>query len=82
MDVVKSFHEIMKPIIEEKKKKPKIMLPGQSKEYPNRDGPAFFHPSKNYLPTLIPRPKDLNLSKEQQNQFDGNIREGVVTFCL
>ncbi|KAA6382346.1 MAG: hypothetical protein EZS28_022126 [Streblomastix strix] len=78
MDLFERFHEIMKPIIEEEKKKPKVILPGQYKEYPNKDGSAFFYPSKNYRPTPIPRPKDLNLSEEQQEQFDRDIRQGVV----
>ncbi|KAA6364639.1 MAG: hypothetical protein EZS28_039833 [Streblomastix strix] len=82
MDVVERFHEIMKPIIEKEKKKPKVMFPGQYKKYPNKDGLAFFYPPKNHRPTPIPRPKDLNLSKEQQNQFDVDVREGVVSFCL
>ncbi|KAA6392831.1 MAG: hypothetical protein EZS28_011646, partial [Streblomastix strix] len=72
----------MKPIIEEEMKKPKVMLPGQFKEYPNKGGPAFFYPPKTYRPTAIYRIKDLNLSDEQRNQFDGDVREGVVPFCL
>ncbi|KAA6360150.1 MAG: hypothetical protein EZS28_044324, partial [Streblomastix strix] len=72
MDVIERFHEIMKPIIEEEKKKHKAMLPGQYKQYPNKDGPLFFYPPKNYRPTPIPRSKDLNLSEEQWNQFDGD----------
>ncbi|KAA6376530.1 MAG: hypothetical protein EZS28_027945 [Streblomastix strix] len=82
MDVVERLHEIMKPIIEEEKKKPKVMLSGQYKEYLIKNDPAFFYPPKNYRPTPIPRPKDLNFSDEQQNQFDGYIREGVVPYCL
>ncbi|KAA6365050.1 MAG: hypothetical protein EZS28_039422 [Streblomastix strix] len=66
------------PIIEEEKKKPQVMLPGQYKHYTNKDGPLFFYPPKNYLPTPIPRPKDLNLSEEQWEQFDGDVRQGVV----
>ncbi|KAA6377327.1 MAG: hypothetical protein EZS28_027148 [Streblomastix strix] len=73
MYVVERFHEIMKPIIEEEKKKPKVMLLGQYKEYPNKDGPAFFYPPKNYRPALIPRPKDRNLSEKQWKQFDVNL---------
>ncbi|KAA6372960.1 MAG: hypothetical protein EZS28_031514 [Streblomastix strix] len=65
MDVIERFHEIMKPIIEEEKKKPETMLPGQHKHYSNKDGHLFFYPHKNYRPTPIPRPKDLNLSEEQ-----------------
>ncbi|KAA6378184.1 MAG: hypothetical protein EZS28_026291, partial [Streblomastix strix] len=80
MYVVERFHQIMKPIIEEEKNKPKVMLPGQHKHYPNKDGPAFFYPPKNYRPTPIPRTKDLNLSEEQWEQFDGDVREGVVPF--
>ncbi|KAA6326723.1 MAG: hypothetical protein EZS28_053912, partial [Streblomastix strix] len=76
------FHEIMKPIIEEEKKKHKVILAGQYKEYPNKDGPAFLYPPENYRITLIPRPKDLNLSEEQWNQFDGDIREGVIPFLI
>ncbi|KAA6355675.1 MAG: hypothetical protein EZS28_048797, partial [Streblomastix strix] len=60
MEVIGRFHEIMKPIIEEEKKKPDTMLPGQYKHYPNKDGPMFFYPPKNYHPTPIPRPKDLD----------------------
>ncbi|KAA6395738.1 MAG: hypothetical protein EZS28_008740 [Streblomastix strix] len=82
MDVIERFHEIMKPIIEEEKKKSKVMLPGQYKHYSNKDGPLFFYPPKNYRPTPIPRPKDLNLSEEQREQFDEDVREGVVPFCL
>ncbi|KAA6360505.1 MAG: hypothetical protein EZS28_043968, partial [Streblomastix strix] len=80
MDVIERLHEIMKPIIEEEKQKPKAMLPGQYKHYPNKDGPAFFYPPQNYHPTPIPRPKDLNLSEEQWQQFDGDVREGVVPY--
>ncbi|KAA6394351.1 MAG: hypothetical protein EZS28_010123 [Streblomastix strix] len=72
MNVVERYHEIMKQIIEEEKKKPKIMFPGLYKEYPNKDGPSFFHPPQNYRPTPIPRPKDLDLSEEQWNKFDGD----------
>ncbi|KAA6335383.1 MAG: hypothetical protein EZS28_052972, partial [Streblomastix strix] len=82
MGVIERFHEIMKPIIEEEKKKPDTMLPGQYKHYPNKDGPVFFYPPKNYRPTPIPRPKDLNLSEEQWEQFDGDVRQGVVPYCL
>ncbi|KAA6348729.1 MAG: hypothetical protein EZS28_051965 [Streblomastix strix] len=32
--------------------------------------------------TPIPRPKDLNLSEEHWQQFDGDVREGVVPYCL
>ncbi|KAA6371663.1 MAG: hypothetical protein EZS28_032808 [Streblomastix strix] len=78
MDEVERYHKIMKPIIEEEKKKPKIMLLGQYKEYPNKDGPALFYPPKNYRPTPISRPKDLNFLEEQRKQFDGDVREGVV----
>ncbi|KAA6354414.1 MAG: hypothetical protein EZS28_050059, partial [Streblomastix strix] len=70
----------MKPIIEEEKKKPETMLPGQYKHYPNKDGPLFFYPPKNYHPTPIPRPKDLDLSEEQWEQFDGEVREDVVPY--
>ncbi|KAA6360755.1 MAG: hypothetical protein EZS28_043718, partial [Streblomastix strix] len=82
MDVVELFHEIMKPIIEKEKKKPKVMLPGQYKEYPNKDGPAFFYPPKNYRPTPIPRPKDLDLSEEQGSYIPGllNVSDGVAGF--
>ncbi|KAA6394872.1 MAG: hypothetical protein EZS28_009596 [Streblomastix strix] len=82
MDVIERFHEIMKPIIEEEKQKTQVMLPEQYKHYPNKDGPAFFYPPKNYHPTPIPRLKDLNLSEEQSKQFDGDVREGVVPYCL
>ncbi|KAA6376444.1 MAG: hypothetical protein EZS28_028025 [Streblomastix strix] len=82
MDVVVRFHEIMKSIIEEEKKKLKVMLPGQYKKYLNKDGSAFFYPPKNYRPTPILRLKDLTLSEEQWNQFDGDVREGVAPFCL
>ncbi|KAA6361069.1 MAG: hypothetical protein EZS28_043404 [Streblomastix strix] len=82
MDVVERFHEIMKPIIEEEKKKPKIMLPGQYKHYPNKDGHLFFYPPKNYRPTPISRPKYLNLSEKQWKQFYMNVLEGVVPFSI
>ncbi|KAA6354773.1 MAG: hypothetical protein EZS28_049700, partial [Streblomastix strix] len=42
MEVIERFQEIMKPIIEEEKKKPDTMLPGQYKHYPNNDGVAGF----------------------------------------
>ncbi|KAA6312732.1 MAG: hypothetical protein EZS28_055874, partial [Streblomastix strix] len=82
MGVIERFHEIMKPIIEEEKKILQVILPGQYKHYPNKDGPAFFYPPKNNRPTPIPRPKDLNLSEEQWEQFDGDVRQGVVPYCL
>ncbi|KAA6383124.1 MAG: hypothetical protein EZS28_021351 [Streblomastix strix] len=82
MGVIGRFHEIMKPIIEEEKKKSQVMLPGQYKHYPNKDGPLFFYPPKNYRPTPIPRPNDLNFSEEQWEQFDGDLRQGVVHYCL
>ncbi|KAA6361679.1 MAG: hypothetical protein EZS28_042794 [Streblomastix strix] len=72
MDVVGRFYEIVKPIIEEEKKKPKAMLPGKYKHYPNKDGPLFFYPPKNYRPTPISRPKDLILTEEKWKQFDGD----------
>ncbi|KAA6402146.1 MAG: hypothetical protein EZS28_002334 [Streblomastix strix] len=65
MNVIERFHEIMKPIIEEEKKKPKTMQPEQYQHYLNKDGLAFFYPTKNYRPTPIPRPKDLDHSEEQ-----------------
>ncbi|KAA6385515.1 MAG: hypothetical protein EZS28_018957 [Streblomastix strix] len=73
MNVIERFHEIMKPIIEKEKRKPKTMLPEQYKHYPNKDGLLFFYPPKNFRPTPIPRPKDLNLTEEQLN-------EGVAGF--
>ncbi|KAA6370515.1 MAG: hypothetical protein EZS28_033960 [Streblomastix strix] len=82
VEVIERFHEVMKPIIEEEKKKPETMLLGQYKHYPNKDGPMFFYPPKNYHPTPIPRPKDLDLSDEQWEQFDEDVREGVVPYCL
>ncbi|KAA6373210.1 MAG: hypothetical protein EZS28_031261, partial [Streblomastix strix] len=75
MEVIERFHEIMKPIIEEEKKKPDTMLPGQHKHYLNKDGPMFFYPPKNYHSTSILRPKDLDLPDEQWNQFDGDDLE-------
>ncbi|KAA6361699.1 MAG: hypothetical protein EZS28_042772, partial [Streblomastix strix] len=48
IDVIEKFHEIMKLIIEEEKKKPKIILSVQCKEYPSKDGPASIYPPKNY----------------------------------
>ncbi|KAA6365688.1 MAG: hypothetical protein EZS28_038786, partial [Streblomastix strix] len=94
MEVIEKFHEIMKPIIEEEKKKPDTMLLGQCKHYPNKDGPMFFYPSKNYHPTPIPRPKDLDLSEEQTDDLEKwtnlpkgsyipgllNISDGVAGF--
>ncbi|KAA6389915.1 MAG: hypothetical protein EZS28_014556 [Streblomastix strix] len=82
MDVIKRFHEIVKIIIEEEKKKSNVIQPGLYKYYPKKDGPLFFYPPKNYRPTPISRPKDLNLSEEQWQQFDGDVRQGVVPFCL
>ncbi|KAA6354305.1 MAG: hypothetical protein EZS28_050168 [Streblomastix strix] len=58
------------------------MLPGQYKHYPNKDGPLFQYPPKNYRLIPTPRPNDLDLSEEQWEQFDGDIREGVVPHCL
>ncbi|KAA6401884.1 MAG: hypothetical protein EZS28_002602, partial [Streblomastix strix] len=52
MDVIERLHEIMKPIIEEEKKKPKAMLLGQYKHFLNKYGPLFFYPPKNYRPSL------------------------------
>ncbi|KAA6354743.1 MAG: hypothetical protein EZS28_049730 [Streblomastix strix] len=78
IDVIERFYEIMKSIINEEKMKPKIILPGQYKEYSNKDDPAFFYPRKNYRPAQIFRPKDLNLSEEQLNYFDRDVREGVI----
>ncbi|KAA6365438.1 MAG: hypothetical protein EZS28_039033, partial [Streblomastix strix] len=69
MGVIERFHEIMKPIIEEVKKKPQVMLPGQYEHQPNKHGPLFFYPPKNYRPTPIPRPKDLILSEEQRTML-------------
>ncbi|KAA6379993.1 MAG: hypothetical protein EZS28_024476, partial [Streblomastix strix] len=82
MEVIQRFHEIMKPIIEEEKKKPETMLLGQYKHYPNKDGTLFFYPPKNYHPIPIPRPKDLDLSEEQWEQFDGDVRESVVPYSV
>ncbi|KAA6364699.1 MAG: hypothetical protein EZS28_039775, partial [Streblomastix strix] len=82
MEVIEIFHEIVKPIIEEEKRKPDTMLPGQYKHYPNKDGPMFFYPPRNYHMTPIPRPKDLDLPEEQWEQFDGDVRQGVVPYCL
>ncbi|KAA6394069.1 MAG: hypothetical protein EZS28_010402 [Streblomastix strix] len=70
MGVIERFYEIMKQLIEEKKKKPQVMLLGQYKHYPNKDSPLFFYPPKNYRLTPIPRLKDLNLS-EEQCEYDG-----------
>ncbi|KAA6388118.1 MAG: hypothetical protein EZS28_016355 [Streblomastix strix] len=74
MDIVERFHEIMKSIIEKDKKKPKDMLPGQQKLYPNKYGPLFFYPPRNYRLTPIPRPKDQKFSEEQWKQFDGYVQ--------
>ncbi|KAA6360761.1 MAG: hypothetical protein EZS28_043712, partial [Streblomastix strix] len=82
LDVVEMFHEIMKPIIEEETKKSQAVLPGQYKHYSNKDGPAFFYPLKNYRPTPISRPKDLTLLEKQWKQFDWDVCEGVVPYCL
>ncbi|KAA6355040.1 MAG: hypothetical protein EZS28_049433, partial [Streblomastix strix] len=51
MEQIERFHEIMKPTIDEEKKKPDSMLSGQYKHQPNKDGPLFFYPPKNYHPT-------------------------------
>ncbi|KAA6369753.1 MAG: hypothetical protein EZS28_034721 [Streblomastix strix] len=72
----------MKPIVEEEKMKPDTMLPGQYKHYLNKDDPMFFYPPKNYHPTPIPRPKDLDLPDEQLEQFDGDVRQGVVPYSV
>ncbi|KAA6374798.1 MAG: hypothetical protein EZS28_029674, partial [Streblomastix strix] len=80
MDVIQRYHILMKPIIEEEKKKPKIMLPGLYREYPNKDDSAFFYPPNNYRPTPILRLKDLNLSKEQLKQFDEDARDSAGSY--
>ncbi|KAA6364923.1 MAG: hypothetical protein EZS28_039551, partial [Streblomastix strix] len=84
MEVIASFHEIMKPIIEEEKKKLETMLPAQYKHYPNKDGSMFFYPPKNYYPTPIHRLNDLNLTEEQWkgSHIPGllNISDGVAGF--
>ncbi|KAA6393995.1 MAG: hypothetical protein EZS28_010474 [Streblomastix strix] len=82
MDVVERFHEIMKPIIEQKMKNPKIIFLVQYQEFPNKDDPDFFNPPKNYRPTPIPRLKDLNHSEEQRNQFDGDMCEAALLLSL
>ncbi|KAA6377417.1 MAG: hypothetical protein EZS28_027056 [Streblomastix strix] len=71
----------MNPIIEKERNKPKVLLARQYKENLNKDGPALFYPPKNYYTIPILRPKDLILSEEQQNYFDGDVREGTVPFC-
>ncbi|KAA6382953.1 MAG: hypothetical protein EZS28_021524, partial [Streblomastix strix] len=47
MNVVEKFHEIMKPLNEEEKKKLKIILPGWNKEYPNKNYPRTCTSQKN-----------------------------------
>ncbi|KAA6378506.1 MAG: hypothetical protein EZS28_025968 [Streblomastix strix] len=39
------------------------------KQYPKKDGLAFFYPPKNYRPTPRSISKDLNLSEEQWKQI-------------
>ncbi|KAA6374004.1 MAG: hypothetical protein EZS28_030467 [Streblomastix strix] len=75
MDVVERFHEIMKLKILKAKKKLKVLLLGQYKEYPTNDYLYLFYSSKNYRPIPIHRPNDLNLSEKQWNQFDGDERK-------
>ncbi|KAA6378537.1 MAG: hypothetical protein EZS28_025938 [Streblomastix strix] len=81
-NVVERFHDITQTIIEGEKEIPKVMLPGQYKEHPNKDGPAFFYPPKSNLSTPILRHQDLNLQEEQMSQFDEIVCEGVVPCCL
>ncbi|KAA6364815.1 MAG: hypothetical protein EZS28_039657 [Streblomastix strix] len=83
MDVIERFHEIMKPIIEDEKKNLQIMLPGQYKHYPNKDGPLFSYPLKNYRPTPEPRPKDLNWANLPKGSYVPgllNVSNGVAGF--
>ncbi|KAA6395242.1 MAG: hypothetical protein EZS28_009233 [Streblomastix strix] len=80
MNIIERFHETMNTTIEEEKNKPKVILPGLYKEQTNKDGPVFFYPPKNYRPTPIPRPKDLNLLEQQWNQFEEDVSEGIVSF--
>ncbi|KAA6361275.1 MAG: hypothetical protein EZS28_043199 [Streblomastix strix] len=82
LDIVEMFFEIMKLVIDEEKKKPRIMLSEQNKELANKDDLTFFIPPMNYIPTSISRLKDQNLSKELWNLFDGSVREGVIPFHL
>ncbi|KAA6395064.1 MAG: hypothetical protein EZS28_009410 [Streblomastix strix] len=65
MDIVERFQEIMKLIIEEEKKKPKVVLLGYDKEYQNKDDPAIFYTPKKYHPTPTHRSKDMDLSDDQ-----------------
>ncbi|KAA6395623.1 MAG: hypothetical protein EZS28_008847 [Streblomastix strix] len=65
VDAVGKFHVIMNLVIEEDKKKRKIMLPRQYKHFPNKDGHLFFYAPKNYHPTPISTQKDLNHSEQQ-----------------
>ncbi|KAA6382972.1 MAG: hypothetical protein EZS28_021502 [Streblomastix strix] len=82
MNVVEKFHEIMKQIIEKEKKKPKVTLLRQYTEHPNKDNLALFYPLKNYRLTPILRPKELNLTEQQWNQFLEYEREGIVPFVV
>ncbi|KAA6356614.1 MAG: hypothetical protein EZS28_047859, partial [Streblomastix strix] len=81
----------MKPIIEIEKMKLKTILPAQYKHYPNKDGPLFFYSPKNYRPTLIPRPNDLDLSEEQDGiagfinihfQINQSILDAVIGLII
>ncbi|KAA6364809.1 MAG: hypothetical protein EZS28_039665, partial [Streblomastix strix] len=78
IDVVINFHQIMEPKIEEKQKKSKVLISRQNKKYSNKYCSALFNPRNNYRPTPISRNIDLNLSEEQWNLFEWNVREGVV----
>ncbi|KAA6398751.1 MAG: hypothetical protein EZS28_005724 [Streblomastix strix] len=82
MDVVERIHEIMKHIIEEKKKKKRqVTLAGQIERYAKQNDPSFFS-IKELSPIPTARRKDLDLSEEQWNQFDMDTREGVVPYCI
>ncbi|KAA6403420.1 MAG: hypothetical protein EZS28_001048 [Streblomastix strix] len=92
IDVIERFHEILKPIIEEEKKKPKIILPTQYKEYSNKDRLAFFfNPPKKLSPNTNPqtqRPISLgrimklwaNLPKGSYIPGLLNVSDGVAEF--
>ncbi|KAA6389535.1 MAG: hypothetical protein EZS28_014937 [Streblomastix strix] len=46
IEVTDKFHNLMEPTIQQEKIRPKVLLPGQYIEYPNKDGQLFFYPFK------------------------------------
>ncbi|KAA6372583.1 MAG: hypothetical protein EZS28_031890 [Streblomastix strix] len=81
-ELVGKFHKTMELIIEKERKKPQVKQTRKTKGYPNKDGPSFFYPPKNYRLTPISIPKDLELSEKQRKQLDREMSKGIVRFFL